>query len=782
MAGSIVMLSCVVMHSNGQTLPAAPALPSAGATAKGVVSVGKGQLDSLLNMAKSPLQPITGEVKLLQGRPIGFDRMDAQADYSYFHDTAGLGLGLFRNTQGFLGYNVNYAMTLGGLPFSAALREANGISTMNYTPFQNFYHFNFDHAGYVQTLRSKVLEKINPEAVLASALNRVNSIRLQYEQGLQTELTQMQREYASQYKSAISLPAGATNLSANDMGALQNQMIPGDALEKYRQDLAMVQEMARNKDPKSLASDSNYVKKMGDVKKYETMENMYNHIVSAKRRFENNTLVRELKSRLPFTPENFKAYISDPRNLEKVLDDQGGLSSLQRFFYNIKTLDLGQNAVQSGDMAMQNTMNTGVNMEYQNKTASLGMMYGKNNSVNNWQQAGLTSQVTNEFSNMAGFKIGTGTGSPLDQSISFNFFNFNGSPATAGVPGSAAYLPMASHHDGAITLHSGLQLSGQHSITVDISKSFGAFQQNVTGDSSLNKSISGGSVFNNAGKSNYAAMVSYDGELFNTDVRVFVKSVGLGYNNPGNALLRSGESQYGLGLARKFLGQRLSLRYNGDYRHQVFDPEHNYTYTAFTSKAQVGYKIDRNNRVNLTWQRSDYHSDFYGQAAVGGVNSRLQLDGAYRFFVGKKKIMNNLTISSQRMSLPLFTGGAYTNNTLLLTNTSSFLVGRDLLSLTLLNSQSDNKSYYFNTGMFNGEVNYSYAVSAGSNIRLASCLGYYTNAGWNKQLGVRQQISAQLKEKLTLDLQVSCRRAVQVIRPELADQLFFCSSVHYTFK
>ena len=787
-AGCLIVLNGMLIHGYGQKPVRLPAIKvdSAGPVLKnelhGALRAGKGQLDSLLNAAKSPLQPVTGELRLLEGKPVAFNQMEAEADYSYFRDTAGLGLGVFRNLQGLAGYNISYTMALGGMPFNMAVREANGINTLNYTPFQNFYHFNFDHAAYLETLRNKVLQKVNPEAVLPSALNRVNTIRHNYEQSLQSEVGQLQNEYTRQYKSAITVPSGATNLTANDMTALQNQLLPGSALDKYRTDLLRLQEMSRNKDPKTLASDTNYVKTLGDVKKYETMEDIYGRIVSWKRRFENNPLVKELKSHMPFTPDNFKAYLSDPKNLASVIDDQGGLNTLQRFFYNIKTLDMGQNAVQGDQLAIQNTMNTGVNTEFQNKSTSLGVIYGQNHSINNWQQAGLTSQVTNEYSNLTGFKVGTGSGSPIDQSLSFNFFNFNGAPSTSGQPGAASYLPMAGHKDGVISLHMGMPLGGGHTITLDVSKSFGSFNQNVTGDSSLNKSIAGGSVFNNTGKSNYAAVLAYDGELFSTNIRAFVKTVGLGYNNPGNPLLHSGEREAGLGFSRKFFKQRLSVKYDGDYRHQVFDPSGNYTYTSVSNKAQVGFKIDRNDKVALTYQRSDYTSAFYGQSAMSGVNSRLQLDGTYRFFIGKKKVMNNVTISHQQMSLPVLLGGSYRNNTLLFTNTSSLMLGKNLLSLTILDNQSDNKSYYFNTGMFSSEANYSYALSGSSAIRLASGLGYYANAGWNKQVGIHQQLNAVLKEKLTVDLQLGYRKAVEVIRPELANQLFFSTTMHYTFK
>ncbi len=745
---------------------------------KKIIQAGKTQVDSLLGFAKSPLQQLSPGVKLFEGgKPVTFNPLNVEVDYNYFQDTSGLGLGVFNSMQGTFGYIIEGGMTLAGMPFNINIRENNGINTLNYTPFQNFYQFNFDHQQYLESLRSKLMEKINPEALMNSALTRVNSIRNNYEQQLRGEVSRMQGEFSREYQSAIVLPANATNLSTSDMGALRTQLLPGTALDKYQKDMVRLQDMIRNKDPKSLATDTNYMQTLADVKRYETTEKIYGKITVWKNRFEDNALVRELRSQSSFSPGAIKSYLSDPANLGKVLDDQASLSTIQKLFVNISRLDLGQNSVQSGELAMQNVINTGINTEFKNKSTSVGVIYGKNNSVNNWQQAGLTSPITNEYTNLTGFKLGTGTGSPIDQSISFNFFHFNNAAGATGE--GSSYLPMAPHQDGVISLHSGLQLGSQHTITVDVSKSFGSFQQNSTVDSTTGKPSPNGSLFNNAGKANYAGILNYTGELLKTDLKVYIKKVGLGYNNPGNALLRSGESQLGIGLARKFWQQKLTVKYDGDYRKQVFDPSGNYSYAAFSNKLQVKFKLNRNDRVGFTYQRSDYHSDFYGQVSTGGANSRLQLDGNYHFMAGRKKILNTITLSRQEMTIPLTTGGSYTNASFLITNTSSVMLNKNLLSLTILSNQSDNKSYYFNTSLFSSEATYSYTC-AGS-VRMSSGLGYYANSGWNKQVGIRQQVSAAVKN-INMDMQVGYKKAIQITQAALANQLFVSATMHYTFK
>jgi len=754
------------------------ALNQVGQTGQQFKQAGKQEVDSVLGIVKSPLAQLQQPLKLFSGQKVvTVSQLSVDAEYSYFQDTAGLGLGMFSGMTGITGYNVNYAVTLGGLPFNMGVREANGINTLNYTPFQNFYQFNFDHEQYVQNLRNQLLAKLSPDALMNAALNRVASIRKNYEMELNGEVTTMQQEYAKSYKSTLTLPPGATNLSANDMAALRTQLMPGDSITKYQRDLEKLRDMTGKNGGHAPRGDSVYQQTLASTKRYEATEKIYDRIVVYRKKFQDNPLVKQLLSTSSFNPSTMKTYLTNPQNLSQVLDDQTSMSVVQRLMVNMKQLDVGQNAVNSGELNMQNVVNTGVNTQFQTGSTSVGMIYGQNKNVNNWQQAGLTSQVTNEYNNLTGFKLGTGSNSKLDQSISFDMFHMSNS-GTMGQSG-ASYLPVAPFSDGAISLHTGFQLAEKNVVTLDLSKSFGQYQQ--TGGATLNggTELPTGSVFSGAGKSNYAGILDYTGEVLNTDLKLYIKKVGLGYYNPGNSLLHSGETQYGFGVSRKFF-KKLTLKYNGDYRRQVFDPGSNYVYTAFSNKLQVAYKFDRNDKVNFTYERSDYQSDFYGQAPVYGFTSRLQLDGSYRFILDGKKVTNNLTVSDMQTTIPLTTGGNYVDRSVLITNTSTILVKNNPLSLTILSNTSSNTTYLFNTSMFTAEVNYAYAISGWP--RMSSALGYYDNEAWNKQVGVRQQVSAVVAKKVNVDVQVSYRKAVQIIQTALANQLFVNATAHYSFK
>ena len=698
--------------------------------------------------------------------------------YSYLRDTSGVALGLLNSLNGSFNYDVSTGISLMSMPFDFSFRGNNSLYEAQYTPFDKLVKFNFDPEKYIEEIRSKTLSKLKPETVLAMAMSRIDNIRAGYEKMLREEIQSVKNEFQTKYNTAIEIPDGITDLTRTDLSVLKSKLLVSNNNREYRESVERMQEKVKS--GKSL-EDSSGSSDLATVKKAEALEKLYNKIVSWKERFENNKLVKELKNNLPFTPQNYKSFLSNPANLEKVVDEHIDLNFIQRLFMNITRLDLGQNPVQDGTFSLENLVNTGVNAGFKNKKASVGFIYGRNHNINSWLQSGLTSVVTNEYSSVTGIKFGTGTASSLDHFVSVNFFDFTNSLLTNGpVAGlQPNYLSNPNRKDGTISFHTGLKLSPRHTITVDVSKSFGSYENNITPDSIGYKINAHNELLTDAGKSNYAAMIDYTGEILNSDISIFFKKVGLGYNNPGNILLRSGETQVGFGFAKRLLQRKLDLRYNIDYRNQQFDPSKRFTHTALNNKIRVGYRLKRNTRVALAYQRSDFKSELFMLGTSNGVNERLQADGSYSFKIDGKRIMNTVSISQQRIEAPVFADQLYKSKSVMVMYSSTALLNKNPMSLLLLLNKSDQEDYLFNTSMFTTEVNYSYSIS--QKIRLGNSLGYYANTGWNRQVGIKQQFSATLYKKLFVDFDVSYKKAVQVTRPELANQLFISSGIRFDF-
>ena len=723
----------------------------------------KGELNSLLNEPKAMQQQLLSKIALFEdSKFIKPGKVNASIEYTYLQDTSGMELGSLNSLGSVYSYDLSTGITLIELPVNFSFKGMNGIYTTDYTSFNKLLKFNFDHKKYIQTIQSKVADKLDPDALTALTMNRINTIKANYEKSLRSEIEALQKEYTEKYKSTVKLPDGVTDLSKNDLSVLKNRLMT----EAKATSLAM--------------ADSAQVGNETHEKKRELLEKIYKKIVAGKDRFENNKMVKQLKSNLPFTRDNYKSFLKQPGNLNKIVDEHMELSSIQRLFMNVSRLDLGQNAVKDGDFSLQNVINSGVNTEFKSKKASVGFIYGRNNNINYWLQSGLTSGVTNEYASMTGFKLGTGTGSAMQQFITVNFFDFKDfSQLGAGDnPLQSKYMSVPQRRDATISFHSDFEVAPKHKVALDVSKSFGSYSNNMAPDSQAYKTNAYNNLLGDAGKSNYAAMVDYKGELLKSDVSVFVKKVGLGYNNPGNVLLRAGETKVGFGVARK-MNKQLTIRYNIDYSKRDFDPSKIYTNRAINNKLQFGYRINRNYRVGLTWQHTAYKSKLFADGESRGSNSRIQADGSYNVRIWGRKITNNVTLSHQQMNIPMLLDENYKSKSVLFMHASSIAVNRNPLSLTFLLNRSNNKDYLFNTSLFTSEVSYSYPVT--TTIRLGNSVGYYDNSGWNKQVGIKQQVSATIKERLNIDVDLTYKKAVDIIRPELANQLYITAGMHLNF-
>ncbi|MBV4358907.1 hypothetical protein [Pinibacter aurantiacus] len=721
-----------------------------------------------------PVSELESKIKLFDKNTIVKPgEIGLTASYNYLYDTSAA----FNGIRGVAAYDVSLGASIVNMPFNLHLKGNDGLYTYDQTPLNDFYKFNFDHTKYMDILRAKVLEKISAEKIMAAGMNRINAIRAEYEQSLNKEIAAIKGEYEKKYNRVLQLPSQSNSLSGNDLSSLRSKIIPDSVYNKYSQSAMQYQELLKSgtgngKDSlKAIA----FQKAKGDVEQYEALQKIYGKITAYKDKFENNKLVKELRSNLPLNSSNIKSYLSDPSNLKSAIENNAEISGLQKLFMSVSRLDVGQNPVQSGDFGFKNVVNNGINTEFQTKSKTFGFIYGRNNTSSQWLQQGLTSAVS-DYSSMTGLKFGSAPGSAVQQNISLNFFDFNNNVTDRnkilGIR-STDLLPTARHKDAVISYHTSFGWGLKNKVDFDLSKSFGSYQNNFSSDTI----VSNKTALSNKGMSDIGGKVNYEGEVFKTDVNVFVKKVGLGYNNPGNVNLRRGESQVGLSLGRKFYKQKINVRFATDFRKQKFDPNNNYFYTSFNTKFQLGYKFNRNSRVNLTYQRTGYNTQMIDEKSNKGFTSRLQADGSYGYKLFNKRILNNVVVSNQKQNIPTVDTANYRNSSLMIMHTSSVVLGKNILSLSLLMNKAKSQDYLFSTSMFNAETNYSYSIQK---LRMASGIGYYSNAGWNQQLGLKQQLSTQLLEKLNIDFEIGYKKAVKVIRTEFANQLFGSAIIHYT--
>ncbi len=264
-------------------------------------------------------------------RPIKPGKVNASIEYTYMQDTSGIELGALNSLGSVYSYSVSTGVSLFELPIDLSFRGLNGVYTTDHTSFNKLMKFNFDHKKYIQKIQGKVTDKLDPETLTALTTNRIKAIKSNYERSLTNEIAELQSEYTKKYQTGVQLPDGVTDLSKGDLSVLKSRLLSDANVSS-----AAMADSVKTGNP-------------AHEKKLELLEKIYQKIVASKEKFENNKVVKQLQSNLPFTRDSYKSFLKQPGNLEKVVDEHANLSNVQRLFMNMTKVDLGQNAVKDGD-------------------------------------------------------------------------------------------------------------------------------------------------------------------------------------------------------------------------------------------------------------------------------------------------------------------------------------------------------------------------------------------------------------------------------------------------
>ena len=699
-----------------------------------------------------PSVDLAGKISIFKTSPFfKLDELDASILASNFGDEPEHLLSSSGAGNSGSSYAVRSRVSVLSVPFTTSFNGLDGFQNSCSFPLKTFGKFSFQASEYRKLLREKVLANLDPSLITATITKQITTIRQGFEQKLFNEIQTIAVEYAKREGKQLQLPSSVADLTTTDMSSYQLQLLQGSA------------------------SGAN----LEDAARQNAVQAILSRFTKYQQAFQQNKLVRELSSQLPFTPENFGSFLQNPGRLKQIINQKVSLNSLQTLFLSLTKLDIGQFPLSTGELETKDLMNTGAQVGLESKKGLVNFAAGKSATRNQWLQQGLTSFTTNEYSGLAGLNLNSAISQSITQSFSLNFFNFqsNASQFEKDQSRFMNYMGLPDNKQAVFSWRSQLDLGRYGLMNLDLSKAFSGFTNEMTASGSV-KTNSLRSIIEQKSKANTAALITWMGSLLNTDVAVNFKKVGLGYYNPGNVYLRSGETEFGLSASRRFLKQKLGVRLTSNYRNQAFDPLKEFVYRTFTTRLQTDYRWKKNNRIRVLVQHNDYQSSTAGISPTGGSADRVELNGFYSFYLSEKKIQNSITISGQKMALP-YAGSRYTSRNLFLLHTSSLMVAENLLTLSLVVNRSNNTEYYFNTSSASSELTYNYNSRA--KIRLASSAGYFDNTGWNRQLGVRQQFSATVGKGFDMDLEINYKKAINIVQKELANQIFLNTSFFYHF-
>jgi len=674
------------------------------------------------------------------------------------------------------------------LPFSLELNSSySNISHVGFPADLRslFSKYNFNYKQYLLEVKQQIEKKLDPNIITNVITSRLNKLKNDYSNLLKKDVDKIVSAHNSNHPfESIKLPTEIYDLDLSDINNLQYHLLFGKEYDKYIysiQQLENFNSLVNHDKVMNYHTDSMYNVYLNSIKRYEKIQEVYNKIVQARSSYQNNETVQELKKQLPFSKNNFKNYLEFPENLREVVNNHFSLKSINQIFMRISKLDIGHNAIESKDLfSPQQFMNTGLNGVYESRLFVTSISAGRNNLQNQFLSGGLLNGV-NDFDKFWGVQVKSRVSSFMEQTVSFNAFDIerkNQANNILNVP-QAIQTPSLQRKDLVATFKNVISFGNQHEINVEISKSFGSFSNSFTIDSLRIKENNLNGLLGNSGESNHALSIYYNGVVGKGNLSFFVSNVGLGYNNPGNFILRRGETKFGINYKKRFFRkEQLLLDFVTDVRNQHFDPSKNHSFNSIHIKLRVQYRINKNNRIGVTYEKENFKQQIPNTNVLSNITNRLEVNGNYTIRVNTHQLVNHTMVGQLSYQLPLFQQESNITRSNLISHNSSLLSKKKVYSINLLYNNSSNNDFFFSTSVFNTEMSLSYPIS--SHFSSISGIGYFVNKHWNKQVGLQQQFGAIISNKFSMDIQVSYKKAIETKRKNFADILFFNSSVKYT--
>lgn len=426
--------------------------------------------------------------------------------------------------------------------------------------------------------------------------------------------------------------------------------------------------------------------------------------------------------------------LQNPAHAGRVATDLLHLSTLQRFLLHVKELKAGSIGTLS-DVFM-----TGAAGSYLKSNNYMMLVAGKSNELG-MQDLGMQSATGNSSYAMQYLRIGRGDISSKHTHVSA--LNANAKPQLNN--GFNTAVMSRNVFVGSISQQCDLGSLGK--IDIELSKSSSRFGNSNFHDAAT-VSKSAASQFMNDLWATASIGLSYAGELtkWRLSQKLYMSYSGLGYVNPGSPFGSRGTFQYGMMVKRTWLKNRAAISFRTDVRNQALS-----TLTA-DRRRSLQVAADGRYRFSRRWTMS-----------MNLLQNTLQEKGSTAFM--------NRKISFMSQSNGRINGLRFTNNTSLglqqlhyqsihslfinLSSMQTIMAGPGMVVASLYYNRDVNNSAIYNN-LLNLDGGYQYMLW--KTISCGTSLVYMDSKAVVRQVGLRQQLSAQLLKRWQVAVSADARK------------------------
>jgi hypothetical protein len=435
--------------------------------------------------------------------------------------------------------------------------------------------------------------------------------------------------------------------------------------------------------------------------------------------------------------QHIESVLHNPENTSRVASNLLHMSSLQRLMINMKEFKVGSIGANASKGTLSDLFMTGATGSFLKSNKFVMMALGKSNEMG-IQDVGLKSATGNSSYGMQFVRIGRGDIG--NKQTHFSALNANAKPQNNNGFNTAAISRNV--FVGSVSQQCSLGSLGK--IDVELSKSASQFGNSAA--ATVSKSAA--SHFMDDIWATASIGLAYTGDVKKWGItqKVYMNYSGLGYVNPGSPFGSRGTLQYGFLVKRSWLKNRAVVSLRTDMRNLAVSPLTDEKRKSIQFSADGRYRFTR----KLTLSMNMLQNSLRENGTTAFLNRKLSFMSQANGKIGGLAFSNNSTLGIQQLnyqsihSLFINMGSMHT-----------FMAGPGMVIVNAFYNRDVKDAAIYNN-LLNVDGGYQYTLW-----KLLSCgssLIFMDSKDVVRQIGLRQQISAQFFKRWSLALSADGRK------------------------
>jgi hypothetical protein len=704
----------------------------------------------------------------------------AEADYNRIDNE-----GSYVNPSGRAWYGdfvVSSSWSIASIPFDVQFNNQSWNDLSNNNISNLGIHFNKDN--YLQLLKKNLKDKFNPEQFLATDIrDQIENIRTNAGASLKNDLEKISQGFGNQLNDKIGELGDLRNLMSKDMHTVREQLLNSQYVQSITDKEKLLAELQNKKNTGAQVDEKDLVALQSEVAELKGVNALIQKVEEHKSKWESSGVMKKMKQLDLLDKKQLDKIANDPTTVIKQAKEHLQLNGLQKLFLKLNQLNIGQNTLSESRLSVQHLLNKGFNTELIDKNKSLMVGMGKLKTFNSILDQPFTNSVLSNDGNAQ--MISVGIGKSTGNNSRFSLMTYNQSMGALDNFSSINGLTAGNTFRSTVvtTISNEMPLGERGSITAELSRSATTYRQTIESDTTLAGKSASQQLLNSDNLLNSMAFsLKYEDEFADQDLSYGLHAgmTAPGYNNPGSTFLTSGGKEFGVNVKKAFWKRKLQASLKTDMREYTFGDDDSYKWRSLYSVLDLRMKLRKGQSIGIRYMPNKMIRIAGGEKSTVSLLERLSVDGTVAQKLAGKYYRNNITLAWQKNKYMLGNDPVL-NNSLSVSSFQSITLNSKLLFVnTLYDHARNNSQYVFFNSTFLTETGITWLML--KKISFSSSLLYNSVKDWYNQVGIKQTISGQLKERFSFNIYVDARKNVKLYQPLMYGLFRTDISINYLIK